>query len=654
MRRAWIVIGGLCLAGCGSDSTRLPKAVGDTSIQDLSLTSVQPAIVLPGTSLGLHGSFGANLTDVRLVLQGEFAGVNATVTLPSAVTSSERLDVGWPGASGAGLAASEGVFAADAHVEARGAIDGRRHLSPKIRVTLDLREGLAPAISNVSQGVIFINDSIVVDGDGFLLGAAEGSTIAIVEGCYQKEGAPTCDPVSATEITTTAATEFDRTRVTFPFVPKIGGITPGSFQGTVALRSSTGGAATPANPVSYDIVRPQIFAIDPPAASLGQYVDVTGGGFVGPQAAAPDPTAAVTTLEIVGDFTVAGSPTPIPTSLTLVPEFVAGNLVRYVLNEEDDLGTTADLRTVTGSFSGTVTPVTTYGSETVRGSDAAFNLGIEPVKQLVWVSFLPSYVESLRHFGLRAVDQRVRDRALDAARRVFSGTNAEFRTERPDDFALFTQIDISGPDPNGVGLLGYDNTPGKDVDNLRLYDKIGGLNALTQEDGYPGYGGVFVESLFGFSMHPGDFATIIEGADPTFDDVFDPFRPDLGGKPVLAADLSGTTVPVLTSGDGCPSAGSRPERIACAVWVLGSLIGDTLAHEFAHSLGLADPTGTDFHNSGSAPDRLMDSGSSRSFKERAAVLGEGPAVLCGINYEYVRQILPLAEPDPIPSRPSCF
>ena len=50
-------------------------------------------------------------------------------------------------------------------------------------------------------------------------------------------------------------------------------------------------------------------------------------------------------------------------------------------------------------------------------------------------------------------------------------------------------------DPNGLGLFGYDNTPGKDDGNTRLYDKLGGLNAQTQQDGYPGYGGVFLESI---------------------------------------------------------------------------------------------------------------------------------------------------------------
>ena len=76
----------------------------------------------------------------------------------------------------------------------------------------------------------------------------------------------------------------------------------------------------------------------------------------------------------------------------------------------------------------------------------------------------------------------------------------------------------------------FRSTPGKDTGNERLYDRIGGVNAATQEDGYPGYGGVFIESLFGFSEHPGEHAEAGNpNADPSFDLIFDPF-------PVRAGD----------------------------------------------------------------------------------------------------------------------
>src|SRR5690606_5757868 len=103
-------------------------------------------------------------------------------------------------------------------------------------------------------------------------------------------------------------------------------------------------------------------------------------------------------------------------------------------------------------------------------------------------------------------------------------------------------------------------------------------------------------------------------AHPLFDDIFDPVRPDRG-TPVSSKDLSDGGVPVLTSAGGCPTK-DRRLQIACAVWVLGSVVGTTTSHEVGHALGLADPHGSRFHNLGDGPDRLMDQGGNRPFEER--------------------------------------
>jgi len=296
-----------------------------------------------------------------------------------------------------------------------------------------------------------------------------------------------------------------------------------------------------------------------------------------------------------------------------------------------------------------------YGSDTVRGDPTPVVLGIAHVKQVVYIRFQPAYVESLRRFGLRAVDREIRTRVLAVARRDYAGVNIEFRTEPPTDFSLFSTVDIGGPDLNGLGYFGYDNTTGKDVGNRRLYDQIGGLNATTQQDGNPGYGGVFVESFFAFSRHPRGLAKPIDGASQLFDVIFDPFRPGGGGSAVLARDLTGG-VEMLDSGAGCPAtSGKRADQIACAVFVLGSMIGTTMTHEIGHSLGLAAPYGDplQFHDTGDKPNRLMDGGSARTFDERAELDGEGPAVFCDEEYDYLRQILPSNEPPPSVSRPPC-
>src|SRR5690606_6062601 len=131
--------------------------------------------------------------------------------------------------------------------------------------------------------------------------------------------------------------------------------------------------------------------------------------------------------------------------------------------------------------------------------------------------------------------------------------NVEIVTEPPEDFKLYTTIEIAGPDPNGLGLLGYDNSHGKDRNNERLFDKVGGVNAKTQEDGFPGFGGVFIESLFSFSTHPPPGTPQSEEiAVPLFDEIFDEVRPDRG-SPVISADFAGEGIPVLTSGNACPA-----------------------------------------------------------------------------------------------------
>jgi hypothetical protein len=632
------------------------KFADDTGLDGLALTSLNPGTVVPGSTMQLLGTsfvdadFGASV----LRLRGTFGGQPVDLTLPLTFVDYQHMTIAWTGGHAMGLPGDGGTFSGMATVEVDSTIDAAKHVSTPLAVMLDVEASLTPRLDTVATGTIYVNDPIEVSGDGFLLGDGEGQTVAQVEGCFTPSGGSACTPVGPVEIPLVPETDFDRTHATFAFAPKIAGILPGQFSGMVTLvnhhaahidRSSAPQTA------AYDLVPPVIFSVAPTAASLGQYVDILGGGFVGPT---QDEPSALTTLELSGTFTLEGSTTATPISLTLIPEFVTGPHVRYVINEDDDLGHSLDLHTKAGSFQGTIRPVVQLGSDTVRGDPTTVSLGIAHVKQVVWLRFQPSYTESLRHFGVRALDAKLRDRVLEVAKRDYAGINIEFRTDPPTDFALFATVDISGPDVNGLGYFGYDNTPGKDVDNQRLYDQIGGLNATTQADGEPGYGGVFVESFFAFSMHPNGFATQVDGADPIFDAVFDPFRPDVGGRPVLAADV--TSVAKLTSGAGCPAAASdRPGQIACAVWVLGSMIGTTMTHEVGHSLGLAAPYGdpNQYHDPGDQPNRLMDAGGARTLNERAELKGEGPGVFCSDEYDYLRKTLPKDEAPPVVNRPTC-
>ncbi len=637
---------GLLLAGCaGSDAIN-----ADSGLELLALDSVNPSVVVPGTNIIVAGAsfVEAEWGTASLRLVGNFDGSAVDVRLPAHFVDFNTMTV--PADAQVFLDFGDGTFSGEATMEVLSSVDGELYTSNAVQVTLEFARQLAPAMATLQDaGLIFVNEAIAVTGSGLLLGGDEGTTYAVVEGCFQLEGSPTCTPVGPVDVPVVPDSAYDRSRGTFAFLPEIAGIRPGQFSGQIRLRNdqpTTGSSESSARSAIYDMIPPTVFTVSTTSASLGQYVDVSGGGFVGGASGS-------TLLRLVGTFTPTGAPSGAPVDLLLVPEFVDGQTVRYVINEDDSLGQALDLRRDTGTFSGQVTPITRFMADEVTGDGATMTLGIAPVKQVVYLVFKPSYVESLRNFGLRAADSRIRQRVVDAVSRDFDGVNVDVRTERPEDFVLYVEVDIAGPDPNGLGLFGYDNTPGKDTDNDRLYDRIGGVNATTQEDGFPGYGGVFIESLFGFSEHPGQFAETLPGADPSFDVVFDPFRPDRGGTQLSAADFAGDGVPSLSNGDSCP-ADDRPTQIACAVWVMGSLVGSTVSHEIGHSLGLANPYGEGFHNSGDERNRLMDGGSDRPFLERAELFGEGPARFCTEEYEYLQQILPGATPSEQVTRPSCF
>jgi hypothetical protein len=631
-------------AGCASSTAP------DPGLEGLSIDKVAPDTIIPGSKIVVKG---ASFVDEQwgsasLRIVGKAGGASVDLTWPAKFVDFNTLTV----AVDAGKIDSLGGdvdFAGEVFVEIVAASDGETYATGKLTQDLFFREKLTPSPTGIAlSGVIFVNDSIEVDGQGFLLGGEEGTTVAKVAGCFKLDTASNCVAISPQEIPLLPREELSRQHAAFPFKPAIAGIKPGDFTGTVQIiNKHASGTTVTADPISTSatMVTSQVFSADPPNASLGQYVFVRGGGFVGGE------PGALTTLRLTGTFTKTGSPSA-QISIELVPEFVEGKLVRYVLNTDDDLGTSLDLRADTGRFSGTITPIISYNSQSVTGNPSNVTFNIAPVKQVVFLEFQPSYVEGLRDFGLRAVDKKIRERILAELTRIYEGVNIDFRTEIPTDFALYEYVTLVGIDPNNMGLFGYDNSPGKDNGNVRLYDKLGGVNAVTQQDGYPGYGGVFLRSLLGFSKHPGTLAKAVPGADPLFDTIFDPFRPDQDGTPVTSSDLAGG-VAALESGASCPGT-DRTSRVECAVFVLGNLVGGTLGHEIGHSLGLANPYQDGFHNAGDAPARLMDSGGDRPFMERAALMGVEPAVFCDDEYDYLRQILPSTDPASTVARPSCY
>lgn len=663
MRRTLAALA-LALGGCST--AQLPGL--DDGLQPPALAEAHPSLLLPGSRIDLVGGGFAEAAraSTRVRLRGNFNPSGGNTHYTDAVLAAQAVDdrhafAVVDGELWARLFGAVGEFDGDVLAQSVSALDGHVRESAPVRVAIAIADTVQPTLSAVAGGPLHVNDAVVLSGSGFLLGTGEGETRAVVDGCFVRDGSAPgggggCAGVAVHGVELVArplpSAPWDRTQVAFAFSPAIAGIKPGAFSGTVAVRNVfAGGDVKPAGTRSLaaTIGKPEVGMVAPLRASLGQFVDVTGAGFVG------DAGDEVTLLHFVGSFVADGSTKapPAAVDLTLVPHFASGTRLRYVLDEADALGRLVDLRKVSGQFSGQVTPIVRKGADEVVGAPSNATLAIAPVKQVVYVRFLPSYVESLRLYGLSTADAEVRKRIFSVCARDYAGVNIEFRDTPPQDFALYSEVDVEGPDPNALGLLGYDNTPGKDVGNQRLFDRIGGVNATTQSDGFPGFGGIFAENFLGFSSHPAPRVARIDGDATRFDAIFDPVRPDVGSA-VSGGELV-AFVP-LADGGRCLGPGrDRQTQIACAVFVFGNLIGSTLTHEVGHSLGLADPTGERFHDPSGTPGRLMNAGGDRPFEERAQLGGLAPAVFCDGEYGYLKRILPLGDTiagDAV-SRPGC-
>jgi len=613
------------------------------------LTLLRPSVVLPGTMLEVVGKdFGAGVQHL-LVLSGSLGGRSVQRQLPLQRVSVQLARLSVDQATFASL--GDGKFDGTVQVITRNSVGEAR--SNLLKPTLSLAKFLTPVLKDAGKGLVYLNSRVTVLGAGILLGAGEGTTRARLQGCFLPASVSgTCHKDGAKVDATAGVTPSKagiRDRGTFELAPGVMGIAPGSFAGTLTLHNHhSAGKKTSSTPlsVSYYLDRTRIEKLTPASASLGQYLSFDGAGFVGG-------TNGSTSVSFAGTFT-PGQGSAKQVSFHMVASYVDGEQVRYVLEEKQGLGGVVNLRKDTGSLSGDWTPTIYWGKSSIKGQTTKLKLLVRTVKQVVWVRFTKGYKESLRTIGLASAEAAIRRRILDVLKRDYHGINVEFREEEPKDFKLYVKLDIGGKDPNGLGLLGYDNTPGKDVGNKRLYDWIGGVNARTQQDGYPGYGGVFLESLLGFSEHPPKGMLRSPLHTKTFDAVFDTFRFD-GGKKLTSGEA--LTVSPLSSGASCPSVGDRQARAACAIWVLANVIGSTASHELGHSFGLAEPYGsaTQYHNLGDLPNRLMEAGSTRPFDERAEINGKGPAVFCKDEYKYLQTILPLdaSVPDPVKNRPSC-
>ena len=470
--------------------------------------------------------------------------------------------------------------------------------------------------------VVYWNDEIILEGDGFLE-VEEGTVTAVFSGVFELESGVRA-PVSG-ELPVRQAVNGNRERGVILLSTDLGSVRPGTFEGEIYLRSEVTGTprSESADRAIVLEIQPTIFStLSPEVASLEAIVSLHGAGFLGGELGGDG----LTLIRVDGSFTPSdGSGRSFREDLILSWRSNEELQLALVAENTGDSLISELFGTGRGVLDAMFTPINILGLDEYEGIGNSARLELGPIRQVVWLRFLPGFYASLPLFGVAAAARSIEAKVARRIESIYSAWNVDVRTARPQDVTIsgVTVIEIGGPDPNGRGLFGYDNSPGKDVGNLRLFDTIGGANAETQSDGYPGYGGVFIDGFLFFSESGAPDNGTGPDPDPLFDEIFAGVR----GSPATLAEVEGR--------------GARAAEVERAVDALSNMVGETTAHELGHSFGLADPLGsaTVFHNRANRPGCLMDSGSSRPFGERAAQPGFEPTHVCGENADYLDQIL---------------
>ena len=476
---------GLCaslLAGCADEGEGRPL----TGLEGLAVTQVNPEVAVEGTTLVLEGrSFIDDPIGISwLRLDGEYGGVQIDVLLPADFVDFEHLHVVLDQTSLDRLGASSGDFSGTAAVVVDYQPEATRFQSPPVATTLSIRPSLEPELEDVgSGGAVFVNDAIPVTGAGLLLSEGEGTTVAVIEGCFTPLAMSECNDIGTVEVPVVPDEPFARDRGTFAFAPSIAGILPGTFEGTVSLRNDHSGgdqSSSDALAVSYDLLETQVDNVSG-AASLGQFIDIQGGGFVGEEGL----TLLTLDGEYVEDDAVGGVPVE---GLAIIPEFVDGRLVRYVISEDDALGDGARQRR-RGSLR-----VRHVRRDAARGGLVS-RPGVHRAAHADHVPDQPGQAsgvgqvqhdlrrqpQPLRAAGARPADPRSDPRGARARLRCRSTSSFAPRSRRTSSSSPPSRS--RGPIPTAWACWATTTTPGKDTNNERLFDRIGGVNATTQETG---------------------------------------------------------------------------------------------------------------------------------------------------------------------------
>jgi len=351
--------------------------------------------------------------------------------------------------------------------------------TPDYDASLHFASSLPLSLSAVPSGDVHYEDAVLLSGAGFLA-TTEGDVEAHLVGRF------TPDVGAAADVDVTfpvwPAERFARDRGLMRLTTSLGGGASGAFSGTLEL-SATDAAGrmqtVDAGALTLSVRPVELFALSTPAASLEERVSILGAGFLG----APDRSGETTLLRVEGTFASEGGAALPFGPVEIVPRFVSGSEVVWTLNavELDGALVSEAFGAAWGRLEGLATPITIVGTTEYPGAATPFAFDQTPTKQVVYMRFLPSFYTSLPRLGLGAAAGQVEELVAERVRGIYADYNVEVRLEEPTDYSPngYARVDVGGTDPNGIGLFGYDNTPGKDVGNVRLFDGVGGTNAET-------------------------------------------------------------------------------------------------------------------------------------------------------------------------------
>jgi hypothetical protein len=213
--------------GCASSTAP------DPGLEGLALQQVAPGTIIPGTKVFITGAsfVEPQWGETTLHLTGDGVDVRWPATFVDFGTMTVTVDASMIAEIGGAT-----DFRGTAQVDVIAVSDGETYSTDELAIDLAFRDELTPTPTTLdSTGVIFVNDNIQIEGDGFLLGGDEGITVAKLEGCFTPEAGGACDPIAGLEIPMSPLEPLSRTKAAFPFSPRVAGIKPGTFTGRVTV-----------------------------------------------------------------------------------------------------------------------------------------------------------------------------------------------------------------------------------------------------------------------------------------------------------------------------------------------------------------------------------------------------------------------------------